>query len=210
MIKKNRHFVKAAVTGGPGSGKSLVCQRLARKGVTVIDADALARAVVRPDGPAYAGIRAYFGKQVLLPDGRLNRPRLRAIILADPRARQSLEALIHPAVAARMEQAMEAARQEGKPAAFAEVPLLFEAGLADRFDAVVAVRVDPTVQIARLTERDQVSAESAQKLIDAQWPDEKKAAWADFVIDNNGSRAELMDAVDRFYRLFFQKYIQLS
>lgn len=208
MIEKKGGFVKAAVTGGPASGKSLVCQGLAQKGMAVIDADALARAVVRPDGPAYAGILAYFGKPVLLPDGRLNRPRLREIILSDPRARQSLEALIHPAVAAQMEQAMEAARGEGKPAVFAEVPLLFEAGLAERFDTVVAVRVDPDIRIARLIERDQVSPRSARKLIAAQWPDEKKAACADFVIDNNGSRSELMEAVDRFYQLFFQKYIQ--
>lgn len=198
-------FIKIAVTGSAGSGKSTVCRRLKDLGLPVIDSDALAREAVAPGGAAFKNIVQTFGEQVVAADGGLNRSLLRKIIIADPNARRQLEKLVHPEVIRLMKYRTNEAERDGKPAAVVEVPLLFESDLARLFDVTLTVSADRTRMVRRLMARDAVCEEDAEALLDAQMPDAEKCRKAHVVLQNNGSEKQLEQAVDRFYRKILQK-----
>jgi dephospho-CoA kinase len=185
------------LTGGIASGKSTFAAALRRRGVPVVDADALARAAVAPGAPALAEIARAFGREVLAPDGGLDRKRMAAIVFADPEARRRLEAITHPAV--RRAMADETARLAGQAhdLAFYDTPLLFEVGLEGSLDSVVVVWAPAAVQRDRLRARDGLSPADAEARLAAQLPIDDKAARADFVIENVGPPAELDDKAGR-------------
>src|SRR5438445_13066298 len=129
------------LTGGIGSGKSMVAQIFARLGAVVIDADQLARAVVEPGQPALEEIATAFGRDVLLPDGRLDRGKLGRIIFADPIARARLNAITHPRIQERM--AAEMALRGTRPGLLiVDIPLLYENDRSDTVESVIVVWVD--------------------------------------------------------------------
>jgi dephospho-CoA kinase len=192
-----------AVTGSAGSGKSIVCEQLARRGGQLIDADQVARDVVKPGTEGLGKIIDYFGGTVLTGDGVLDRAALRRRILSDADDRRVLEAMLHPVIIAEMEARMKAAHDEGYAFVVAEVPLLFETGMASRFDKVVLVKADRHIKVRRLTQRDNVSEEDAKRLLDIQIPDDKKEEQSDFVIENNGTLDELIKYVDRLYEMIY-------
>lgn len=179
------------LTGGIASGKSTFAALLRARGVPVVDADALARAVVAPGTPALAAIAAAFGPDVLGPDGALDRKRLGALVFADPDARRRLEAITHPAI--RDAMIAETARLDaaGHPLAFYDAPLLFEVGLDAALDSVVVVYAPPRVQVERLAARDGLDEEAAAARLAAQLPIDEKARRADFVVVNDGPEAAL-------------------
>jgi dephospho-CoA kinase len=185
------------LTGGIASGKSTFAEALRARGAPVIDADALARAAVAPGTPALAEIARAFGREVLLPDGSLDRKRLGAIAFADASARGRLEAITHPAV--RVAMAAETARlaTAGHALAFYDVPLLYEVGLDRDLDSVVVVWVPREVQRARLEARDGLAPAEAEARLAAQLPIDEKAARADFVVENAGALADLGAKADR-------------
>jgi len=191
--------LKLAVTGGVGSGKSVVCERLKALGLPVYSADELAREAVMPGTGAYMKIVARFGKGVLMPDSTLDRAALRKIITRDPEAKKALEEYIHPEVIHRMAEKFEAARQAGEPVVGVEVPLLFEAGLQDFFDYIVTVCVERQRRVERIMSRDQVTSGDAEALMRIQMSDEEKCKHSHFVIDNNGSLDDVHEAVDRLH-----------
>ena len=195
---KNR-TITLAVTGGVGSGKTVVCSRLKELGIPVFSADELAREAVKPGTPAYEKIVSHFGADVLLADGALDRSKLRRVILHDSKAKAVLEGLIHPEVIRQMILHFETARQNGNLLVAVEVPLLFESGLAHYFDYVLTVTVDRERRIERLMARDRVSRSDAEGLMRIQMPEVKKIEQSDFVIDNSGSQKALDAATDRFY-----------
>ena len=197
--------VTVAVTGGPGSGKSTVCERLRDRGAVWVSADALARDAVAPGTPGLAAVVRRFGDGVLADGGTLDRRRLRRRILADPVARRDLERIVHPEVVRRMDDEMAGARRRGVPLFVAEIPLLFEGGLEDRFDQTVAVVAGREAQIRRLMARDAVDRAGAEALLDAQMKGAEKAARADRVIENRGGRGELLAAADRLYAEWTKK-----
>lgn len=194
-----------AVTGGAGSGKSLVCKRFRDLGAAVIDCDELAREAVAPGSSAYRQIVAYFGKSVVCADGALNRRQLRRKIVSDHDARSVLNGIIHPEIIRLMQARMARAEAAGKEIIVVEVPLLFELGLEDRFDAVIVVSVSSEVQLQRLAARDNISLDQARALAATQMPDAQKRRKAMFLIENNGSIEDLTRTVDELYKKFCQK-----
>ena len=198
--------LKIAVTGGAGSGKTSVCNRLKELGLKVISSDALAREVVAPGAPAYQKIVHHFKKKILLPDGNLNRHKLRQIIINDDVARTALEHCIHPEITKLVQLKIAQAQQDGERFVLIEVPLLFELGMQDQFDVILMISAERELRIQRLMERDNVIRKEAEDLINVQLPDDAKEKQADFVIENNGSMDQLMKSVDLFYQKHRQKY----
>jgi dephospho-CoA kinase len=189
------------LTGGIGSGKSMVASMFAQLGADVIDADRLARDVVEPGQPALQEIASTFGRDILLPDGRLDRGKLGRIIFADPVARGTLNAITHPRIRERMDAEI-AARQSGPGVLIVDIPLLFENERTDRVETVIVVWVDTETQLRRLVERDELSEHDARQRIAAQIPLDEKRARADVVIDNSGSRENTRRQVDAIYRRY--------
>ncbi len=189
------------LTGGIGSGKSMVAQMFARLGAVVIDADQLAREVVEPGQPALQEIAATFGSDVLLPDGRLDRPKLAGIIFADAAERAKLDAITHPRIRARMDEEIKV-RRSGPGVLIADIPLLYENDRTQTVEKVIVVWVDPKTQVLRIRQRDGLSADAARQRIDAQMPLDAKRARADHVIDNSGSRDDTRRQVETIYRLY--------
>ena len=180
------------LTGGIASGKSTAAKILAGLGAAVIDADQLARDVVRPGEPAYQAIVAAFGNGVLNNDGTINRTDLGNIVFADPAARSRLEAITHPAIALRARDLLAGLRRGKTPLAIYMAPLLIEAGITDRVDEIWVVYVDRETQLRRLMQRDGLSEAAALQRIASQMPMEEKRQRARIVIDNNGTEAEMV------------------
>lgn len=188
------------VTGNIASGKSSVCRELARRGALVVDADQLAREVVAPGGPVLEQLVAAFGEGMLKADGSLDRQCLGDLVFSDPSARDRLNAIIHPAIAALSVTRLQELRVTA-PLIVYEAPLLFEVGAETRVDKVLVVTIDPEVQLARLMERDGLDEQSAQQRIDAQMLQEHKVVRADYVIDNSAGKEETMAQVERLWPL---------
>jgi dephospho-CoA kinase len=189
------------LTGGIGSGKSMVAQMFAWLGAVVIDADQLARQVVEPGQPALKEIAATFGPDVLLPDGRLDRPKLAGIIFADPVERAKLDAITHPRIRALMDEEIKR-RRSGPGVLIVDIPLLYENDRTNAVETVIVVWVDPQTQLRRIRDRDGLSADAARQRLAAQMPLDEKRARADHVIDNSGSREDTRRQVEAIYRLY--------
>jgi len=189
------------LTGGIGSGKSIVAQMFAQLGAVVVDADQLAREVVEPGKPALQEIAATFGTDLILPDGRLDRPKLAGIIFADPAERAKLDAITHPRIRVRMDQEIMARRSE-PGVLIADIPLLYENDRTDSVERVIVVWVDTQTQLKRIRQRDGLTVESARQRIAAQMPLDLKRARADHVIDNSGARDDTRRQVEAIYRLY--------
>jgi dephospho-CoA kinase len=189
------------LTGGIGSGKSMVASMFAQLGADVIDADRLARDVVEPGQPALEEIASAFGRDILLPDGRLDRGKLGRIIFADPVARVTLNAITHPRIRERMDAEI-AARQSGPGVLIVDIPLLYENERTGSVETVIVVWVDTQTQLRRLVERNGLSEHEARQRIAAQMPLDEKRARADVVIDNSGSPENTRRQVDAIYRRY--------
>ena len=192
--------LRIGLTGGIASGKTTVAKLFAARGVPVLDTDQIARDVVEPGQPALAEVVAAFGPDILGPDGRLDRPLLRARIFADPDSRQRLEAILHPAIRAELARRAEAA---GGPYQVWVIPLLVEGGQVDRVDRILVVDCPEAVQLARVKARDGETEDSARAILAAQASRAQRLAAADDVIVNDGEEAGLgpqVAALDARYR----------
>jgi dephospho-CoA kinase len=188
--------LRIGLTGGIGSGKSTVSRLLAERGAVIVDADAIAREVVEPGTPGLAAVVEAFGAGVLAADGSLNRPGLAAVVFADPEARRTLDAIVHPLVRARAIEIAAAAPPDA--VVVNDVPLLAETGQASSYDVVLVVETDSGTRIARLVQRG-LTAEDARARIAVQATDEQRRAIADVVLDNSGTPEQLAAQVDRFW-----------
>lgn len=183
---------RVGLTGNIASGKSAVADEWARLGAIVIDADVLARRAVEPGSSGLARIAAEFGAGVI-QDGALDRAALGRVVFRDADRRRALEAIVHPEVQ-RLREAEEAsAAARGATVVVHSIPLLFEAGLAAEFDAVVVVDAAEDVRLDRLVSKRGIAPEQARAMIDAQQPAAGKRLQADYVIDNSGTLDELAD-----------------
>jgi dephospho-CoA kinase len=188
------------LTGGIASGKSTVGARLHVRGVPIIDADELAREVVAQGTDGLRKIAETFGEWVLDPSGRLDRKALAHVVFTDEVARQKLNAITHPRIAARtLERAAELAR-EGEVLACYEAALIVENGLADAFRPLVVCACAEDVQVARVHAREGASPEDALARIRAQKPLAEKTAVADYVIDTTGPLEESARRTDEVLR----------
>lgn len=185
------------LTGGIGSGKSTVAEQLRNYGITVVDADQVARQVVAVGQPALDAIADHFGPELLLDNGALNRAALRDIIFQQPAAKQWLEQLTHPLIGAELSRQLAAA---APPYCVLESPLLLETDQHQRCHLVVVVDSDPHQQLARAALRDGNSRAQIQRIIDAQLPRSERLARADLVVDNSAGAAELALRVEQLHQ----------
>jgi dephospho-CoA kinase len=184
------------LTGGIASGKSTVAAILRRLGAAVVNADELSREVVQPDTPGWSEIVESFGTEVLQPNRTLDRQKLRKIVFNDPEARKKLESIVHPRVRALAQQRIQEYAASGFAVVVYEVPLLFEGNLQSSLRPVILVAADVATQKRRLEERDHLAASEADKHIAAQMSLEEKRRLADYVIENDGSLADLERQVE--------------
>jgi len=190
-------MLKVGLTGGIATGKSHVLDAFRRRGVPCLDADSLAHGVTAAGTEATSAIAARFGADILDAEGSIDRARLGSIVFADAGARRDLEALVHPGVYRAIAAGLRAFELlDAPPLAVVDVPLLYETGHADEFDRVVVTACAPEVQLARLLKRG-LSEDQARQRIAAQWPTEKKAARATFVIRTDGTFEETDRQVER-------------
>jgi len=186
------------LTGGIGSGKSTVARLLEAKGAWIVDADAVARAVVEPGTPALAALVERFGEGVLAADGTLDRPALAKVAFADEESRKDLEAITHPAINTEFLRRMQAA-PEGS-IVVCDVPLLAEspAARARGYPVVIVVEAPRELRLDRLEERG-VSRADAEARMAAQATDEQRREIATHVIDNAGDLDHLQAQVDEVW-----------
>ena len=182
------------ITGGIASGKSTVTNFLREKGFQVVDADAVVHQLQKPGGRLYQLLVQHFGQEIILENGELNRPLLASLIFSNPEERewskQTQGEIIREELAALREQLAQT-----ETIFFMDIPLLFEQNYANWFDETWLVYVDRDVQVERFMKRDQLSKEVAVSRLAAQWSLEKKKDLASHVLDNNGSRDQLVAQV---------------
>ncbi|HEV3219006.1 MAG TPA: dephospho-CoA kinase [Candidatus Acidoferrales bacterium] len=201
-------MLRAGLTGGIGCGKSTVAAMMRELGCRVLDADALARDLAEPDQPAYQEIVQTFGKEILSPDGRIDRSRLAHLVFSDASKLVKLNTILHPRVIAEQQrQLAEIARTDPMAVAVVEAALLVEAGYQKFLDRLIVVWCRPDQQLERLTMQGgrAMSREDAQRRIASQMPvDEKRRAATD-EINNSGSieetRAQVAALVGRLKQM---------
>ena len=184
------------LTGGIATGKSTVAEMFVDLGARLIDADLLARDVVQPGKPAWHEIVQSFGPQVLNRDQTINREALAEIVFNEPPARQKLNSITHPRIGKELMERVSRYRKEGAEIVIFDAALLLETPAVNWIKPVVVVTADEETRIKRLKQRNGLTREQALSRIRAQWPDEKRAALADYVIDNSGTRDELRGKVE--------------
>ncbi|MGW0607130.1 dephospho-CoA kinase [Streptomyces sp. NPDC002644] len=182
-------MLTVGLTGGIGAGKSEVSRLLVEHGAVLIDADRIAREVVEPGTPGLAAVVEAFGPEVLAADGSLDRPKLGAVVFADPEKRAVLNGIVHPLVGERS-RALEAAAPADAVVVH-DVPLLTENGLAPLYDLVVVVDASSGTQLDRLTRLRGMSEEDARARMAAQATRDERLKIADVVIDNDVPLEEL-------------------
>ena len=187
-------MLRVGLTGGIGSGKSTVAQRLVAHGAVLIDSDTLAREVVAPGSGGLAEVVATFGEDVLDPEGALDRAALAAVVFGDPAARERLNGIVHPRVRQRSAELIAALPADA--VVVQDVPLLVEGRMAPLFPLVVVVHADAEERVRRLVRHRGMAEPDARARIAAQADDTARRAAADVWLDNAGSPADLDAVVD--------------
>jgi len=195
---------RIGLTGGIASGKSVVSRLLAAQGVPVVDADRIARDVVKPGTPALAQIAERWPGVIV--DGSLDRKALGKIVFADPDERLALEAIVHPRIREESVRRLDELEKQGVERAIYEAPLLVENQIERNLDALILVSSPVEAQVERLMARDGLSEEEARARVDAQLPLEAKLAKATFVIENVGSMQELEAQTESIWREVERRY----
>jgi len=195
-----RKFLLVGLTGGIATGKSTVSHMLRGLGAEIIDADLLAREVVEPGRPAWHEIVGEFGRDVVSPDGTLDRRKLGAIVFADPERRKRLEAITHPAIRAAVQARLDELAARGFAGiVFYDAAILIEALGHKDMERMVVVITDEATQAARLRGRDGTDDAQGRRRIASQMPLAEKAKLADYVIDNSGDREATAEQVRRVF-----------
>jgi dephospho-CoA kinase len=190
------------LTGGIASGKSTVTKMIRELGIPVIDADQIARDVVKMGEEAYKQIIQTFGQDILQENGEIDRTKLGAIVFHNEQERKKLNAIVHPVVRRRMLAEKEAYVQKGAQTVVLDIPLLFESELTHLVDKIIVVYVDDDVQLERLMKRNGFSKEEALARIRAQMPLREKVKKADAVIDNNGTIEETKQQLLQIFKIW--------
>jgi dephospho-CoA kinase len=191
--------VSVVLTGGIGSGKSTVASMLAAKGAKLIDADAIAREVIAPDGAAYAPVVERFGDSVVAPDGTIDRQSLAEVVFSDPAALADLNSITHPVIGQLMIE-RRAAAESTDGVVVLDIPLL-RATHREQFGADLVVVVDTPVEVAvaRLVEQRGFQESDAEARVAAQMSREERRALSDLALDNSGGRDDLAVQVERLW-----------
>ncbi len=187
------------ITGGIGSGKSAVTRCFEEHGITVVDADLVARVIVEPGKPALAEIAAHFGPGVIQADGTLDRPALRSRVFADESQRLWLERLTHPLIGEEIVNRISASRS---PYTILSSPLLLDTSQHTLVDCVVVVDAPESVQLQRTMQRDGNDEAQVKRIMAAQLTRAQRLERADIVLDNSGSLEDLAQAVEELHKEF--------
>lgn len=191
-------MLRIGLTGGIGAGKSTVSATFAECGAVIVDGDVIAREVVEPGTEGLAALVDEFGREILLPDGALNRPALAARAFVDEQQRARLNAIVHPLVARRRAELVAAVAED--EVVVEDIPLLVESQMAPLFPLVVVVHADAEVRLARLVGRRGMTEADASARIASQASDEQRRRVADVWLDNSGTEGDLVErARDLWY-----------
>jgi dephospho-CoA kinase len=192
--------LRVGLTGGIGSGKSVVAARFAALGASIVDTDLIARGMTVPGGPAMPAIVAEFGPDFADASGAMDRERMRALVFSDLGAKARLEAILHPLIRAT---ALAAAESATGAYVIYDVPLLVESGSwRDRVDRVLVVDCPEDVQVARVTARSGLDASQVRAIMATQATRAARLAAADDIIDNEGELAALAPQIARLHDLY--------
>ena len=179
-------MLRVGLTGSIAVGKSFVTSVFAELGCRVLDADQTAREVVLPGATGLEAVVQSFGKEILAPDGTLDRARMASIVFADEEKRLRLNHILHPFIIARQDEILrEWEREDPNGIAIVDAALMIESGGYKRFDKLIVVHCRPEVQLERLMLRDKLTLVEAQRRIAAQMPQEEKQRYADYLIDTS-------------------------
>jgi dephospho-CoA kinase len=187
------------LTGGIGSGKSTVAQLFAEKNITIIDTDLLARDLTQPENPALQLIVKLFSEDILLPNGSLNRSKLRTLVFADAEKRRQLEQILHPLIRTEMKSRV---AQAHSPYCIVVIPLLFETEPNPLIQRVLVVDAAETSQLSRTASRDNVEQSEVVSILKSQVSREKRLSLADDVIFNDGVIEDLITQVDKLHDIY--------
>ena len=188
------------LTGGIGSGKSVVAELFARRGITVVDTDAIAHGLTGPGGGAIEAIRESFGSDFITPEGALDRARMRALVFRDPRSKRRLERILHPRIRAESTAKIAAANS---PYVILMVPLLVEAGTdPTRYQRVVVVDCKEDDQIQRVMRRSQLSDDEVRRIMASQAGRQERLDAADDIVDNSEALDDLEPQVEKLHRRY--------
>jgi len=196
-------MIFAGLTGSIATGKSSVCSIFKGLEIPVIDADMLARDIVRPGEEGWLSVVQSFGDGILLSDGNIDREKLGRIIFSDKTARDKLDNCLHHLIIAKLLSDAEKFKKSMEGSlVVADVPLLIECGMQKYFDKIILVYSDRETQICRLIKRNNLSIEEAEKRVNSQILIKEKRKFADFVIDNCGSFVDLeVNVKELFFKL---------
>jgi len=201
-------MLKVGLTGGIAAGKSAVGEMFVALGAHLVQADRLAHELMNPGEPVYNEVVRHFGREILNPDGSINRPKLAELAFGAPDLPEDqrgsrvaeLNRIVHPAVIRSQEDWMQAiGAQDRNAVAIVEAALILEAGMGKRFDRQIVVTCAPEQRVARFATRQKIDLESATKEVQrrmaAQLSDQEKVKAADYVIDNSGLLATTREQV---------------
>jgi dephospho-CoA kinase len=193
-------MLKVGLTGGLASGKTLVGEALESMGCLLIQADRLGHEALEPGGEAFEPVAGEFGREILGPDGRIDRRLLAAAVFDCPERLAVLNSLVHPVVVRREEEIMAAfAARQPQVIVVVETAILIETGSFRRFDKLVLVACDEPEQIRRAMRRDGITEAEAHARLASQMPLSEKRKYADFVIDTSGDKAETLRQTRQVY-----------
>jgi dephospho-CoA kinase len=195
-------MLRVGVTGGIGSGKSLVCSLFARLGVPVLSADQIAKELMVQDGELKMAIAKLLGASAYGPDGSLNREYIASKIFSTKSLQKKINSLVHPRVEERLDREIAQLERQGRRMAIVEAALIYEAGYDKSLDIVVVVDAEEGERVRRVAYRDSVPEEEVQKRVQSQWSASRKVQKADYVIRNDGSFEELEANVRFLHTLF--------
>jgi len=181
-------MITVGLTGGIASGKSTVSLLLKEKGAVIIDADKIAKDILKPDRPAWFKVAQYFSNAIIKDDGSIDRKKLGRIVFSDDKQLEMLNRLTHPYIIEDIKQQLSFYKQKGEAVIVLDAALLLELGLHNLVDEVWLVVVDINTQVERLLKREkQMTYEEAVRRVRAQMPLEEKKVYAHRIIDNNGT-----------------------
>lgn len=187
------------LTGGIGCGKTTISNEFKRLGITIIDADEIARDVVAPGSEGLEAIIKQFGPEIVQSDGYLNRAKLRSIVFAEPEKTQWLNDLLHPKIRAQMLAELSASVSSYT---ILSVPLLLENGMQTLCNRILVVDILPEQQLQRVLARDQSEPATIKKIMTAQIDRKKRLSLADDIIDNSGQPSESMEQVQKLHQIY--------
>lgn len=187
------------ITGGIASGKSTISSILKELGAFIIDVDIIARGVVQKDEKAYNEIVQYFGCDILLPSGEINRKKLGNIVFSNPDELKVLNSITHPEIINRVAKKVEELKTNEVKVIVIDAAILIEMGLSTYCDSIWLVYVDKEIQLNRLMERDRFVYLDALNRIKSQYSNENKAQFADVIINNNKPLEEVKREVKKLW-----------